>query len=142
MARWRRTGTIVALLNWNDSYSLGNAQIDADHRRLFDLINDFHYAFILNHDRSEIARMLNALVRYSQEHFEREEHMMAERGYPGLEKHQAEHVALFETVFDLQGKFERRELRMEKETVDFLRRWLVDHIADHDSKFAQFLVHG
>lgn len=132
--------TTVALLNWNDGYTLGNAQIDADHRHLFELINDFHYAFTLNHDRAEIARMLNTLIRYAEEHFQREEGMMAERNYPGLEKHKAEHVDLVETVFTLQSKFESQELKMEKETVDFLRHWLTDHIADEDTKFARFMA--
>ena len=130
----------MALLNWNDSYALGNTQIDADHRQLFDLINDFHYAFTLNHDRGEIARLLNSLIHYSEDHFQREEQMMVERGYPDVEKHRAEHERLFETVFTLQSKFESRELKMEKETVEFLRHWLTDHIADDDRKFAKFLA--
>ena len=28
---------------------------------------------------------------------------------------------------------------MKKETIEFLRHWLTDHIAEHDAKFGQFL---
>lgn len=130
----------MALLNWNDDYAVGNARIDADHRHLFDLINEFHYVFILNHDRMEIARVLNNLVKYSEEHFEREEKMMVDHGYPGLEAHREEHAKLFETIFALQTKFEQHAVKMEKETIEFLRHWLIDHIAEHDARFARFLA--
>ncbi len=130
----------MALLNWNSNYSVGDARIDADHRHLFDLINEFHYVFLQNHDRKEIARVLNNLVKYCEEHFQREERLMSEHGYPGLAEHQTIHAELFETLFTLQSKFEDGSVKMEKETIEFLRHWLIDHIADHDMKFGRFLV--
>lgn len=66
--------------------------------------------------------------------------MMAERAYPELETHQRIHGELFETIFHLQTKLEEASIKMEKETVDFLRHWLTDHIAEHDMEFARFLA--
>jgi len=129
----------VALLNWKSDYVVGNAQIDADHHHLFDLINEFHYVFSQNHNRIEIARVLNNLVKYCEEHFQREEALMSQHGYPGLAEHQAIHAELFETLFTLQSKFEDGSIKMEKETIEFLRHWLTDHIAEHDMKFGRFL---
>ncbi|MBI4989058.1 MAG: hemerythrin family protein [Rhodocyclales bacterium] len=130
----------MALLNWNRGYLTGNARIDSDHQHLFELINSFHYAFIQNRDRTDILRILNGLVQYAEEHFQREETMMADRGYPKLEAHQRIHADLFETIFQLQAKLEEASVKMEKETVDFLRHWLTDHIAEHDTEFARFLA--
>jgi hemerythrin len=130
----------MALLNWNGDYRLGNAQIDRDHRQLFDLINAFHYEFIRNRNRREVLRLLNDLVRYSEVHFEREEKMMAEHAYPGLEQHLQKHAELFETIFVLQTKLEAEAIKIEQETVAFLRHWLTDHIAEEDRAFARFLA--
>jgi hemerythrin len=66
--------------------------------------------------------------------------MMADRSYPELEAHQRIHAGLFETIFQLQTKLEEASVKMEKETVDFLRHWLTDHIAEHDTAFARFLT--
>lgn len=132
----------MALLNWKSEYSVGNAQVDADHRHLFDLINEFHYAFTHNRDRRTIARVLNDLVKYSEEHFQREEQMMAATEYPQLDEHRRIHGDLIETVFQLQAKFEQNAVKLESETVEFLRRWLIDHIAEHDMKFGRFLIRG
>ncbi len=128
----------MALLNWKRDYLLGNAQIDSDHQHLFDLINSFHYEFIQNRDHVEILRLLNNLVKYCEDHFQREECLMAEKAYPGLDEHRQIHAELFETIFELQGKLESASVKMEKETVDFLRHWLTDHIVEHDMAFARY----
>lgn len=130
----------MSLLNWNRAYVVGNAQVDSDHQTLFDLINSFHFAYVQNRDRTEILRLLNDLVKYAEEHFQREEKMMAAAAYPGLEQHQQIHAELFETIFVLQTKLEEASIKMEKETVEFLRHWLTDHIAEHDKEFGRFLA--
>lgn len=129
----------MALLNWNGSYEIGDAVIDHEHCRLFDLINNFHYAFLLNRDRRDILRLLNDLVRYAEEHFQHEERIMVERGFPDLEHHRGIHAGLFETLFLLQAKLEKEAIGMEKETVEFLRTWLTDHIAEEDRALGRFL---
>ncbi len=123
----------MALLGWKPEYAVGDAEIDADHRHLFELVNAFHEAFTRNRDRREILRVLNALVSYSEAHFRREEAMMAEREMPGLEEHRRLHVRLFEKIFELQKRFEEGSLRMDQETVEFLRTWLTDHIVGCDA---------
>ncbi len=130
----------MALLNWNSRYQIGDAVIDGEYRRLFDLINDFHYNFLSNRDRRDIVKLLNDLVRYAEEHFQHEERIMSERGYPELERHRDIHAGLFETLFALQSKLEQGSLKTEKETVDFLRTWLTDHIAEDDAALGKFLA--
>ncbi len=86
--------------------------------------------------------MLNRLVEYAEEHFAREEGIMHASGYPGLARHHAIHEALFEQIFVLQGHFEDGRIRIDRDTVDFLRGWLVDHIVGEDMKFAAYVESG
>lgn len=130
----------MALLNWNDSYRVGDALIDREHCRLFDLINNFHFTYMQDRDRRDILQVLNELVRYAEEHFQHEERIMTERGYPELDRHREIHVRLFETLFSLQAKLERETIGMEQETVAFLRTWLTDHIAAEDKALGHFLA--
>ena len=130
----------MALLIWNDSYRIGDPVIDREHCRLFDLINDFHFTFLQNRDRRNILIVLNNLVQYAEEHFQHEERIMAERGYPGLDRHREIHADLFETLFSLQTKLEKGTIGMEQETVAFLRNWLTDHIAEDDRALGKFLA--
>lgn len=130
----------MALLNWSRDYQLGHPVIDAEHRHLFDLINDFHYFFLASRDTREVLRLLTALVRYSESHFRHEEELMFEAGYPRLAAHRDIHATLFETIFALQEKFEAGVVKAESETVAFLRTWLTDHIAEEDKAFGRFLA--
>lgn len=130
----------MALLNWSRDYQLGHAVIDAEHRRLFDLINDFHYLFLASRDTREVLRLLNALVLYSETHFRHEEQLMSEADYPELAAHRDIHARLFETIFALQEKFEAGAVKAESEAVAFLRTWLTDHIAEEDKAFGRFLA--
>lgn len=132
----------MALLNWNSTYQIGNAVIDCEHRKLFELINEFHYTFMLNRDRHDILKVLNELVKYAQEHFGHEERIMVEHGYPELETHRDIHARLFETLFTLQKRLEENSVGMEKETIDFLRNWLTDHIAEQDIALGKYLAHS
>lgn len=131
----------MALLNWKPDYLIGHTRIDAEHQHLFDLINAFHYAFVQSRDRREILQLLNSLVQYAEEHFQREEQLMAEHAYPGLERHREIHAGLFETIFRLQGKLEQASIKLEKDTFAFLRTWLTEHIVEHDMEFGRFLRH-
>ena len=130
----------MALLNWNDSYRVGDALIYLEHCRLFDLINNFHFTYMQDRDRRDILQVLNELVRYAEEHFQHEERIMAERGYPELDRHRDIHVELFETLFSLQTKLEKGTIGSDKETVEFLRTWLTDHIAEEDRALGKFLA--
>ena len=129
----------MAWLNWNQDYVVGNESIDSDHRQLFELINSFHHEYIQNRDRAKIRRLLNELVRYCEDHFRREEQLMAEAAYPGLDAHCQIHAKLFETIFDLQAQLENDSFKMDRETIGFLRHWLTDHVVEHDVAFARFL---
>lgn len=130
----------MSLLNWNDNYRIGDALIDREHRKLFDLINNFHFTYLQNHDHHNILQVLNELVRYAEEHFRHEEQIMAECSYPELDRHREIHVGLFETLFSLQTKLEKGTIGVEKETIEFLRNWLTDHITSDDRALGVFLT--
>ena len=42
----------------------------------------------------------------------------------------------------LQGHFEDGRIRIDRDAVDFLRGWLVDHIVGEDMKFSAYVEGG
>lgn len=130
----------MALLSWSDQYLIGNAHIDAEHEELFRLINEFHDLWSGNRKQDDIARVLNRLVAYTQVHFQHEEQIMKDAAYPKLEDHQDIHVAMVETIFKLQQSFENKSLRLEMDTMKFVKAWLVEHILENDYVFRDFLA--
>lgn len=129
----------MSLVLWSDEYLVGDAQIDTQHRYLFDLINAFHDAFMANQSRKEVARLLNQLTDYAETHFQEEERLMHETGYPAAAQHHAIHEALYEQIYALNEKFEDRALNPTYETIAFLRTWLAEHILKSDIALGQYL---
>ena len=128
------------LLSWRDDYSVGNEAIDNDHKALFKMINAFYDAFHESRKRSELKPLLVQLVRYAEEHFQREENIMAHHAYPETEEHHQFHERLFETIFELNKRLESDPLPLDRDAVNFLKYWLVDHILQEDKKLGTFLA--
>lgn len=129
----------MTLLSWTDDYAIGEAGIDAEHRALFELANDFHSRWQAQGERAEIAQILQRLVLYAEEHFRNEEQVMAAAGYPHLDEHRAVHAYMFEEIFKLREEFEHQDAHLEQDTMRFVRNWLVNHIVQHDFEFRAFL---
>ena len=130
----------MALLSWSKQYLIGNEIIDAEHEELFNLINNFHTAWVKAHNRQDIARILNQLITYAQMHFQDEERIMAEAGYPALAQHQQIHEAMIDTIFQLQQSYEEGNLHLEMDTMKFVKTWMVGHILENDYAFRDFLA--
>ena len=94
----------MAFLSWRKEYEIGVAAIDAEHRRLVGLANDFNDALAEGDNSGAGGKMLTQLIAYAEEHFQHEEHLMRENGYPGLDKHQAQHVGYISDIFAVNEK--------------------------------------
>ncbi len=129
----------MALLKWRDDYSIGVAQIDNEHRQLFDVINEFHdqkQGAVASHD---ILQMLNKLIQYSESHFRNEEGIMRSMDYADVDQHHQQHDALVGAIFDLAAEVEAGKGTVDLSLHTFLKNWLLDHILQHDMAFADEL---
>jgi hemerythrin-like metal-binding protein len=131
----RRQENFMALLRWDNSrYSVGVKFVDGQHHILFGLINDLHDAMLRGEAKSQMGELLRKLAEYTQTHFTAEEKMMAAAKYPGLADHQLKHRDLIKQVQEFSSRFEKGELALTLDLMNFLRDWLTNHIqkVDHD----------
>ena len=129
----------MTFLSWRTDYEIGVAQIDAEHRSLLDLVNEFHDISAQSATSKDIALVLNRLVSYAEEHFQREEKLMSDNGYPLLEAHRELHVQLVTSIFAINERFASQPAKASKETLQFIKTWLIDHIIKHDMDIGDFL---
>lgn len=120
----------MGAIEWKRALEIGVPEIDADHRVLVGLLNRTQLASERG-DRDEALAVLDELERYTRYHFEREEQLMVEYHYEFAEAHRKEHRELFwevkHQIDDLLGN--ERSLA---EVAQFMRRWLLCHIAGAD----------
>lgn len=127
------------LISWDSSVEFGIPAVDQQHRKLVDLVNKLHHAMQNRHGKSVLGQILNELADYTVKHFQSEEKMMADAGYPQLEEHKNIHKKLVQQVVDFQHEFEQGTATVTLDLMRFLSDWLVNHIKGDDRKYVPAL---
>jgi len=135
----------TARIQWTDEFKLGLPAIDADHKALLEICNQFLDAALAGHGVNQLAEILDHMIQRTRAHFAAEERMLDRHNYPGLVAHKAEHERLLVQAEALRVRYhdtsqadEIRHLTME--TADFLQTWLLDHILANDRPYRPFLM--
>lgn len=129
-----------ALLSWKEDYSVGVRSLDTHHKALFAVLNELHAAIRGRRGGEVIGDILKRLLDYTRYHFGMEEALMAQVGYPDLEKHRSQHEAFAASVSGLNERFEKGETSVTLDTLNFLQSWLNGHILGSDKDYARFIA--
>ena len=133
----------MALLKWNQKYSVGVHALDDQHTGLFNVLNELHAAMMKGQAQTLTGPLLKQLVEYTRTHFAAEESMMARTNYPGLAEHRVQHRDLVKQVEGYVARFERGEITLNLHLLNFLRDWLTNHIQKTDHQYGPWLnEHG
>jgi hemerythrin len=129
------------LIQWKDAWRVGNAVIDYDHQMLVNITNQlWDLKGQPRVKNADIARIMTQLVDYVKRHFEREEEIFMDSDYPHKAEHKAMHVELTKVVEDIATVYTRDpDLLNLDEVMEFLKRWLMDHIAKHDMGYRAYI---
>ncbi len=129
----------MAFMQWNSELELQIVEIDRQHQRLVELINQFDDAVQAQQGVEMLDKVLNELLDYTKTHFKFEEALLAKHGYPTYPEHKAEHDALAEKVVFMQDMFKEGNPPDSNMLLNFLKIWLKEHILDVDKQYAPYL---
>lgn len=125
----------MALIQWEDKYSVGVSDLDSQHQLLVELINKIHDAMKMGKSKEVVPGVLKDLVKYTQEHFAYEENYMAKIGYIDLAQHKVQHAHFIKKIVNFQNDFESGKVGINFEIINFLKDWLLGHICISDQKY-------
>lgn len=131
-------------LIWNkDVYSVCVREIDQQHEKLINLINNLHAAMKEGRSRDVLKGILEEMTSYAKYHFCTEENYFCKFNYKDKEAHMAEHKAFASKVEEFKKEFENGNQNLTIEVFRFLNNWLDHHIKLSDKKYTPcFLDHG
>ncbi len=130
----------MPLITWTPQLSVGVQPLDNDHKLLVSLINQLHDTVEDNQDRDTVGSVLNALVDYTEYHFEREEILMRVCGYPDLEKHKKAHDAMKAKVKGIKNDYAKSEnMDIGGDVLDFIKNWFTEHVQNQDKLYRSFM---
>jgi len=129
----------VALINWSERYSVGVKAMDQQHLELANTLNQLHDAMMKGKAQDVTGDLLHKLVKYTRDHFAAEENMMSASRYPKLTDHRKHHVELTKQVEEFVGRYQRGEIAINVQLLNFLRDWLTSHIQQEDHEYGPWL---
>lgn len=131
--------TAKRFVAWRDDLSVGIGSIDDDHKKLLSLINNLQTAVYYPTGEAFERQALKELVDYTKYHFDREERLMRENDYPDYEPHKRQHEAMIAKVNGFMDAYEKDREGTVEELTQFLKSWLIEHIAGTDQKYSGHL---
>ena len=129
----------MAFIDWSNSLSVDIKELDDQHKKLIELINQLNDAMKVGKGKDVIGKVLGSLIAYTQSHFATEERLMQAHSYPSYIIHKKAHDDLTKQALDLQKKFETGNLAITIEVMGFLKDWLSKHIMNTDKQYSPFL---
>jgi len=133
----------IDIFPWDDNFNTGLAEVDAQHRRLVELINQLagHMAFGL--DKLELDRIFEELVAYTDYHFSTEEAIWHRYLAGEVEEagHLKTHGNFINTLMRLKAdQAQKTQADNTEDVLDFLVRWLAAHILETDRHMAHVVL--
>lgn len=72
----------MSIFQWKEEFSVDHAEIDTQHKRLFQLAGDLHAAMTEGKGKEALSKTLSNLIDYTKHHFACEERLMQLHDYP------------------------------------------------------------
>jgi len=128
-------------LVWDNVLSVGVNEIDDDHRKLIHIFNILNHAITARESKEYLAATLTELVNCTVWHFSHEERLMLKHHYPETAEHKTEHQELIQSALELQREVMASNQSFSEDQLQFLERWLTEHILTADGRLGAFLSH-
>ncbi len=124
-------------VTWKEQYSVGIPEIDDDHQKLLNLINQLQAAVIYKTGEQFEKEALDEVIAYTKYHFQKEEGMMRDANYTDLDAHIKQHEDMIVRVNLFLKEYEINRFETIKQLSEFLKNWLINHIDGSDQKYSK-----
>jgi hemerythrin-like metal-binding protein len=123
-------------IQWIPEYSVGNKEMDEQHKVLFKMINEFFH----QDTRSTVIATFQHLSSYIDLHFEAEENLLRQINYPKTAEHIKKHDELRGKFHLLQQSLENDKINSHHKISTFLYNWLSSHILKSDMDYKDYAL--
>jgi hemerythrin len=124
-------------------FEIGIAEIDGQHRRLFELLVEMRSWSRSELEHLAVRDILNELADYATTHFSVEESLMRMLRYPHTEAHIADHKRFINRLNIFRYQLLKEGDVGDVDLIDFIQSWLVEHIDRADRAYVEhFLAKG
>jgi hemerythrin-like metal-binding protein len=130
----------MKICEWSQEYSVGIAEIDGHHHRLFEILNELFTLMAEGSEDKSIIHVIEELLNYTHYHFDEEERIMAKMKYPELAQHQRLHQELIQILKNFHKESQGgMAVFVAIKVADIGLAWLKHHILTVDHKYYEYM---
>jgi len=122
-------------IQWKERYNIDYKEVDAQHRRLLDILNQLLDLVQCKRPADEISIVFHRLCAYALDHFSLEEHYLEASGYPGLARQREDHAHFVGKILEFNERYDPADPAFLLETFEFLKTWYLQHILRTDTEY-------
>lgn len=126
----------IDIIEWTPEYSVGNQELDEQHKVLFSTINNFFHS----KGKQAVIEIFHDLLTYADLHFKAEESLLRQLNYPETDQHVKKHNELLDKLLLLQKKLEDYNEELHYKISIFLYQWLSSHILKCDMDYKSYAL--
>jgi len=126
----------MAKILWTQDLNTGIREIDRQHQRIIEYLNQLDELRKSGHARKTISMVLEETIDYTVSHFVFEEGLMEKAGYHFTDLHRMVHDVFIRKLKALKAQFDAGEDIVE-ELRGLLSRWLFNHIRSEDKNYVE-----
>jgi len=130
---------VTTVPRWHPDYAIGVEDVDREHQRLFSLIEAVWSAASMDSGQNDVEELIGQLVSYTSYHFDREEELMRNIGYPFLAEHQREHEALRQRVYEIRSRSKAGDAPAATDLANLMAAWLKCHTTTTDRRIGSYM---
>lgn len=129
----------MATIKWSESLNLGIKEVDDQHRKFLELVNQLCTAMKEKKAQTVQSEIIDKLLCYAFYHFTKEERLLNKSNYPGLRPHMREHEAFVDKISQFKQDFDNNKITLSIDMIQFMRNWWVNHIKVSDRKYMPYI---
>lgn len=129
----------MELFEWNDSFSVGDALMDAHHRIFFRMLKRFR-TLVGKGDHSVTKESIAFLIEYIDMHLGAEERLMLKANYPEFSSHKEIHDAFTQQLLYIEEAFNKDPTSVAAYSIlQTMQDWLINHIMRSDKLYMPYI---
>lgn len=125
----------MEIIEWQDKFSVGNDEIDSQHKGLFEILNSIVRDHYPNVRSPKLDELFKKFEEYADKHFSFEQEYMKQIDYPCYETQISQHEYYMNKLSELM----RDEFTVPNDVHNFLRNWLVNHVLKCDGQIREYV---
>ena len=129
----------MSFFDWQPEYCINVAIVDEQHQQIYAMAKVLYAALFDGVKTSEPEKLFPRIIEHTAHHFQTENKLMVDNGYPGFALHAKRHEQIIRALTEFLSFYETKGMTPKKEVGIFLKDWVMTHILTDDRRLGTYL---